>query len=157
MVLMRSAMFAKVQVIPLSRRKQGFDSPWARQENQALSFNSWGGFRRVRKLYGKHALELVRTMAAKSLDPPPTIAHLKAQGLTSVCPVCRACQHSGAVAFDALRLPDETPFPDIGRARRFRCSACGARDCAVAPNWQRYSVPEEMESSGWPSVKLAKV
>ena len=52
-------------------------------------------------------------MAAKILDPP-TIAHLKANRLAGVCPVCRACQHSGVVAFDALRLPDEIPFPDIG-------------------------------------------
>lgn len=58
----------------------------------------------------------------------PTIADLKASGLTGVYSVCRACQHSGAVAFDAIGLPDETLFPDIGRARRFRCSACGARE-----------------------------
>jgi hypothetical protein len=77
-------------------------------------------------------------MAAKSLDPPPTIAHLKAQGLTGVCPVCRACQHSDAVAFDAIGLPEETLFPDIARTRRFRCSACGARDCAVVPDWRGY-------------------
>jgi hypothetical protein len=42
----------------------------------------------------------------------PTIAHLKAQGLTGVCPVCRACQHSGAVVFDAIALKTEKAFPD---------------------------------------------
>jgi hypothetical protein len=46
-------------------------------------------------------------VAAKSLDSPPTIAHLKASGLTGVCTVCRACRNSGAVAFDAIGLPDE--------------------------------------------------
>lgn len=72
---------------------------------------------------------------------PPTIAHLKAQGLTGVCPLCRVSGHSGVVAFDVVGLPDRTPFPDIGRARRFRCSGCGARDYAVMPDWQGYRAP----------------
>jgi hypothetical protein len=71
----------------------------------------------------------------------PTIAHVKAQGLTGICPVCRACQHSGAVTFDAIGLPDRTPFLDIGCAKRFRCSACGTRDCAVVPDWRGYLAP----------------
>jgi hypothetical protein len=80
-------------------------------------------------------------MPANTPTLVPTIAHLKAGGLTGVCPVCRACQHSGTVAFDVIGLPDETPFPDIGRARRLRCSACGARNCAVVPDWQCYRAP----------------
>ena len=80
--------------------------------------------------------------------PAPTIARLKAQGLTGVCPVCRACQHSGAVPFEALGLPDETPFPEIARARRFRCSSCGARDYAVTPDWQGYRAPGMGRMSG---------
>jgi hypothetical protein len=71
----------------------------------------------------------------------PTIAAMKAKGLTGVCSVCRACQHSGAVAFDAIGLPDKTPFPDIGGARRFRCSACGARDFAIVPDWRSDRAP----------------
>jgi hypothetical protein len=72
---------------------------------------------------------------------PPSIAHLKAQGVAGVCPFCRACGHSGAVAFAAIGLPDATPFPKIARARRFRCSACGARDYAVMPDWSGYRAP----------------
>jgi len=48
----------------------------------------------------------------------------------------RACQHSGSVAFDAIGLPDETLFRDTGRARRFRCSGCRARDFAIMPDWR---------------------
>ncbi len=44
----------------------------------------------------------------------------------------------GTVAFDAIDLADQTPFPEIGRARRFRCSACGERDFAIAPEWRGY-------------------
>ena len=80
-------------------------------------------------------------MPANMPTKAPTIAAMKAKGLTGVCPVCRACQHSGAVAFDAIGLPDETPFPDICLARRFRCSACGARDFAIVPDWQGYRAP----------------
>ena len=70
----------------------------------------------------------------------PTIANLKHIGLTGVLLLCRDCKHSGAVAFDALRLPDDTPFPLIVvlRAPRFRCSQCGSRDCAVTPDWRGY-------------------
>lgn len=71
----------------------------------------------------------------------PTIADLKASGLTGVHTVCRACQHSGAVPFDVIGLADETLFPNIGRARRFRCSACGARNIAVVPDWSGYRAP----------------
>jgi hypothetical protein len=45
------------------------------------------------------------------------------------------------VAFDAIGLPDETPFPDIGRARRFRCMACGSGDSVVVPDWRGYRAP----------------
>ncbi len=69
---------------------------------------------------------------------PPTIADLKRMGLTGVLPLCRDCKHSGAVAFDALHLPDDTPFPLILRARRFRCEHCGSRDCQVTPDWRNY-------------------
>jgi hypothetical protein len=77
-------------------------------------------------------------MATKSNIALQTIAHLKAQGVTGACPFCRSCGHSGAVLFEAMGLPDATPFPAISRARRFRCLSCGARDCAVMPDWSSY-------------------
>jgi hypothetical protein len=69
---------------------------------------------------------------------PPTIASLKRMRLTGVLPLCRDCRHSGAVAFETLRLPDETPFPRILVVRKFRCLACGSRDCRIAPDWRGY-------------------
>jgi hypothetical protein len=75
-------------------------------------------------------------MAGKMPTQAPTIATMKAKGLTGVCPVCRVCHHSASVAFDVIGLPDGTPFPEIGRARRFRFSTCGARDFAVVPDWR---------------------
>jgi len=72
------------------------------------------------------------------MDAPPTIAKLKQMGLTGVLPLCRDCKHSGAVAFETLALPDDTPFPTISRHRRFRCLACGSRDCEVTPDWANY-------------------
>lgn len=69
---------------------------------------------------------------------PPTIASLKRMGLTGVLPLCRDCRHSGAVAFEVLALPDETPFPQILAARKFRCLECGSRDCRIAPDWGGY-------------------
>ena len=77
-------------------------------------------------------------MPAKPSALPPTIAYLKAQGLKGVCPFCRSCGQSGGVAFEALGLPDSTPFPLIARATRFRCLACGARDYAVMPDSRGY-------------------
>ena len=74
-------------------------------------------------------------------EPPPSIAHLKAQGVSGVSTFCRSCGHSGAVAFDALRLPDQMPFPMIASARRFRCSACGARNFGMMPDWTGYRAP----------------
>jgi hypothetical protein len=60
--------------------------------------------------------ERARTCAFKIVDAKapvktPTIALMKAKGLTGVCPVFRACHHSGAVAFGAISLSDETLFP----------------------------------------------
>lgn len=47
----------------------------------------------------------------------PTIAHMKDQGLSGVCPVCRACQHSGALggcSGPLRKFKDVTPTP-IGK------------------------------------------
>jgi hypothetical protein len=71
-------------------------------------------------------------------EPPPTIGDLKKMGLTGVLPLCRDCKHAGAVPFDALGLPDDTPFPLILRKRRFRCEPCGSRDCQLTPDWRDY-------------------
>ncbi len=51
-------------------------------------------------------------MPAKPSAPPPSIAHLKTQGLTGVCTFCRACGHSGAVTFDAIGFPELDAVPE---------------------------------------------
>jgi hypothetical protein len=74
-------------------------------------------------------------------DPikPPTIGHLKSMGLTGVYVTCRGCQRSRPLPFDALKLPDETLFPDVERLRRFRCADCGGSASAVTPDWRDYN------------------
>jgi hypothetical protein len=67
-------------------------------------------------------------MADKFTEPSPaTIGRLRAHGLKRVCPNCLFCGRSGVVDFDRIALAEKTPFPDIGRARLFRCFARGAR------------------------------
>ena len=57
-------MFAKVHVIPLSRRKHGFESRWACQRNQSLRYAPGAHFPNVRRIYGKPARGRWRTNAA---------------------------------------------------------------------------------------------
>jgi hypothetical protein len=49
---------------------------------------------------------------------------------------CFACPRIASVAWAALRPPDDTPFPRIASARRFRCSNCGERGCSLTPDWR---------------------
>ena len=89
---------------------------------------------------------------APKLDPPgrkrqaydgprATIGQTFAAGLTRVRVSClgmykgHTCHHGGVVELEALRLPDEVAFVEIPRARRLRCSRCGARDIHVMPDW----------------------
>lgn len=69
-------------------------------------------------------------MPAKPSAPPPSIAHLKAQGLAGVCPFCRACCHSGAITFDAIGLPDVT---------RQKCAPFSAREEQTSNSFWRFA------------------
>lgn len=65
---------------------------------------------------------------------PPTLADLIADpGELDVS--CMACYHRTTMPVAILlpRYAAETPLPDA--LSRFRCSACGARDVDVRPNW----------------------
>jgi hypothetical protein len=78
-------------------------------------------------------------MPAKTPPPvPPTIAHLRAMGLAGLSVTCgnADCQHSTDMRFDDLGLPDETPFPEIAKLRRFTCSACGSGRVHLMPDWR---------------------
>jgi hypothetical protein len=69
--------------------------------------------------------------------PPPTIGKLKAMGVRQFAVTCArpGCRHSSKVTFKQAGLPDEMYFPDIAYVRRFTCTACGAREVAVTPDW----------------------
>jgi hypothetical protein len=62
---------------------------------------------------------------------PPTLADLKAQGVTGVRVSCVGHNfgHYAVVSFELIRVADGTPFP----ALRFKCSRCGNRDIQAQP------------------------
>ena len=62
---------------------------------------------------------------------PPTIADLQSQGVAGAWVTCRnpVCLRSTPVSFKGIGLAPETPFPNIARAKRFVCAACGS--CCV--------------------------
>ena len=70
---------------------------------------------------------------------PPTIAHLNGHGLVGLFVICDNphCLHAAPFTFAALGLPDELPFPTIGRRRRFVCTHCGGRRVSVSPTGAR--------------------
>jgi hypothetical protein len=70
--------------------------------------------------------------------PPLTIDDLKTMGVEGVNVSCTGCGQRNIVAWDGLRLGDETPFPDIARLKRFTCSSCGSKSVGVTPDWRGY-------------------
>jgi hypothetical protein len=67
---------------------------------------------------------------------PRTIADLQSQGVagawvTYCDPVCLRSRH---ISFAAIGLAPGTPLPAIASARRFVCSACGAKRVEVSPD-----------------------
>ena len=71
---------------------------------------------------------------------PPTIAQLKAQGVTGFGVTCnsRPCFHSAYLTFDVAGVADGEEFPSITARRRFVCSACGGRSVRVMPDWRMH-------------------
>jgi hypothetical protein len=69
---------------------------------------------------------------------PPTIADLQSQSVAGVWVTCcnPVCPRSTPVAFAAIALAPETPFPAIAGARRFLFVACGSRRADVSPDWR---------------------
>jgi hypothetical protein len=69
---------------------------------------------------------------------PPTIGHLRSMGLIGLSVTCRGvdCQRATDLRFDAIKLPDETPFPDIKKLRRFTCSIWGSGQVTLMPDWR---------------------
>jgi hypothetical protein len=81
-----------------------------------------------------------RVKLLESTLPPPTIGYLRRDGLEGVMVQCAniACRRTADLPWDALRLPEDTPFPDVVRLARFRCIGCGWSACYVSPNWRGY-------------------
>ena len=78
---------------------------------------------------------------------PPTIGFLRAQGVHGFRVACAGgnCVRSAIVGFEAAGLPDDLPFPAIGRGERLVCSACGGRTVHLMPDWPN---PQAREPSG---------
>jgi hypothetical protein len=42
------------------------------------------------------------------------------------------------MGWETLALPEDTPFPDIDRLKRFACSSCGSKAVTITPDWAAY-------------------
>ena len=69
---------------------------------------------------------------------PPSIADLQSQGVPGIWSTCcnPMCLRSTPLAFAAIGLTPETPFPVIAGTRRFVCAACGSRRAKMSPDWR---------------------
>jgi hypothetical protein len=65
--------------------------------------------------------------------PTKTIGHARAAGETRFTVHCGQieCGHRAEMAFDEMKLPDETIFVHIPRLLNFVCSKWGSRDVKV--------------------------
>jgi hypothetical protein len=81
-----------------------------------------------------------RVSPPESKLPPPTIGYLRRDGLDGVIVQCANidCRRTADISWDAIGLPEDTPFPEIVFRARFRCAGCGQLDCYVSPNWRGY-------------------
>lgn len=68
-------------------------------------------------------------------EPTKTVRQAKAAGETHFTIRCRRmeCGHRATMAFDELRLPEETIFVHIPRLLNFVCTKCQSRDVKVMP------------------------
>ena len=75
---------------------------------------------------------------ARNHAPPPTIAYLRGQGVMGARVSCRNtdCSRTVTVPFDKMGLPEDTPFPQIARLRKWICAKCGGRQISVMPDWR---------------------
>ena len=71
---------------------------------------------------------------------PPTIDHLRQQGLSGLLVSCVEpnCRHASTVSWHQLYLDGATAFSHIIKLKRFRCQACGSRSVHLMPEWSAY-------------------
>ena len=88
---------------------------------------------------------------ARNNAPPPDIAYLRRQGVVGARISCKGehCGRTVTVPFDKIGLPEDTPFPQIARLRKWVCQKCGSREVSVMPDWRDpRTVQEERSQSG---------
>lgn len=81
-------------------------------------------------------LWIIRPMAPN--DPRVTLADLLEAGIDLICR-CRRCGHEGGVptGLVAAKLGAATPVAQVSGAGALYCRACGRKDLAVVPDWNR--------------------
>lgn len=67
------------------------------------------------------------------MTPPPTVATLRAQGVTGLRIACAGCDHTANVRWDIVIAKDAEPFPGI--KSRLKCSQCGSKRVSIMPDW----------------------
>ena len=84
-----------------------------------------------------HGLNVTDRPNRPSAEAPPTIGYLRGQGVTKAYVSCNSptCHRGSVLTFDAINLPDDTPFPEIAIRRRWVCAKCGCRKVSVMPRW----------------------
>jgi phage terminase large subunit GpA-like protein len=72
-------------------------------------------------------------------QPTKTIGNARAAGETRFTVHCGRieCGHRAELAFDKIKLPDETIFVHIPRLLNFICSKCGSRDVKECRSFRR--------------------
>src|SRR4029453_15847593 len=67
--------------------------------------------------------------------PPATMANIREQGINTLWATCQRIGCGHEAKFDAPRLPDDIPMPDVGL--RLGCSKCGGRNVYTMADWSQ--------------------
>ena len=77
--------------------------------------------------------------------PPVTIEFLRIVNRVEAARLCcEDCKATHVVPWDALGLPDDTPFPPLERL--WKCELCGGTHVTAEPEWPHASKPERTAS-----------
>lgn len=80
----------------------------------------------------RHGARVLRSTGIGN-PKPPTVGHLRTQGVKGVRLWCVSCGRAGTLTFEAIKAGDDEPFPTAGR--RLSCSGCQSRDVQRMPDW----------------------
>jgi hypothetical protein len=99
------------------------------------AYDAARGERPGRTVLLRHGTRVVDSSERRESAAPPTIGHLKSQGVTGMRLWCTGCGKSGVLSFEAMGAKDHQRFPTAGR--RPTCSACGGHQVQRMPDWPR--------------------